>query len=383
MKKNGFWYPSTVGLICTVFGLALCRFSYTPMIPFLINQHWLTAAQANYIGSYNFIGYFVGAVLAFSASTLLSRQCWIRLSLVLALVSLTACSWHVSYVWMSVWRFLAGVVGAFLVILSPAFVLSFVDGRMRFAASGIVFAGAGLGIIVSSLLIPSMAMIGLSFMWLVFAGFALVCTALAWRLLGKSMPVECVENSSTNVKAKRMHFVLWLLAISYFCCGAGVVPHTLFLSHYLHADLQVGLQSSGSLFALFGVGCLLGSVLGGMVSARIGVYATLLVGYIIGLVAMLLVVLTHALSFVLLSSVLVGIYLFITVNLTSLRVGEVVPSFRHPKYWGRLTVCFALGQACGGFAMSHAVAIGCAYLTMFWWAAIALLVGLVAVLFSK
>lgn len=382
-KSSSFWYPSIVGLICMMFGLALCRFSYTPMIPFLINQDWLTAAQANYVGSYNFIGYFIGAVLAFTASRFINRSVLVRYSLAIAVLSLAFSAWMLGYWWLAWWRLLAGIIGAFIVILSPAFVLHFVDNAKRHVASGVVFTGAGFGIIISSLVTPSLASLGLSYMWIVFAVFALVCTIIAWSMFRRTVVVEATNAQDAHEGHNRNKVILSLLAFSYFVCGIGVVPHTLFLSHYLHQDLQVSLANSGLLFSLFGVGCLLGSFLGGVLSARFGVYATLCAGYVIGIVAILMVVLTHSTSWVLVSSVLIGIYLFATVNLTSLRVGEVVPMHHHPKYWGRITLCFALGQACGGYGMSAMVASGLSYIAMFWLAGVALLLGFIAILFSK
>ncbi len=382
-KKNGFWYPSIVGLICMMFGLALCRFSYTPMIPFLINMNWLTAAQANYVGSYNFMGYVIGAVLAFTASKRFDRSVLIKLSMVLTLASLAFCAWHLGYAWVSWWRLLAGIVGAFLVILSPALVLQFVDEKKRYVASGIMFTGAGVGIIISSLVIPLLAEVSLSVMWIIFAVFALVCTVFAWSLFCRQV-THAKHNASDQVHThQRSVPILYLLALSYFVCGVGVVPHTLFLSHYLHQDLNVSLANSGYLFALFGLGCLLGSFLGGLCSSKFGVYITLCVGYVIGIVAILMVVLTHNTAWVLVSSVLMGMYLFVTVNLTSLRVSEVVVMDHHPKYWGRITLCFALGQAIGGYGMSALVASGSSYIMMFWMAGVALLVGFLAVLFAK
>ncbi|MDF1655041.1 MAG: YbfB/YjiJ family MFS transporter [Coxiellaceae bacterium] len=366
-----------------MFGLALCRFSYTPMIPFLINQHWLSAAQANYVGSYNFIGYFIGAVLAFTVSRYIDRSILVRVSLALTVVSLAFSGWMLGYWWLSWWRLLAGIIGAFMVILSPAFVLHFVDSNRRHIASGIVFTGAGIGIIISSLVIPSLASLGLSVMWLIFAAFAMICVLIAWSLFGREVVENAANSTDSNDHHQRSKIILYLLAFSYFVCGIGVVPHTLFLSHYLHQDMHVSLASSGLLFSLFGAGCLLGAFLGGVLSARFGVYVTLCSGYVIGIVALLMVVLFHSTVWVLVSSILIGIYLFATVNLTSLRVGEVVPMHHHPKYWGRITLCFALGQAFGGYGMSAMVASGASYIAMFWLAGVALLLGLIAILFSK
>ena len=37
-------------------GIGLVRYAYSPLIPSMLDHHWITAAEAGYIGTFNFIG---------------------------------------------------------------------------------------------------------------------------------------------------------------------------------------------------------------------------------------------------------------------------------------------------------------------------------------
>jgi len=62
------WYFSIAGLCSLFIGLGLCRFTYTPMVPALIHQEWVTQVGASYLGTINFFGYFLGAFLGQQAN---------------------------------------------------------------------------------------------------------------------------------------------------------------------------------------------------------------------------------------------------------------------------------------------------------------------------
>ena len=48
------------GAAALLIGMGLGRFSYTPLVPALVESGSLTAAEAGYIGAFNLLGYLVG-----------------------------------------------------------------------------------------------------------------------------------------------------------------------------------------------------------------------------------------------------------------------------------------------------------------------------------
>jgi predicted MFS family arabinose efflux permease len=341
--KQSFWYPTLVGLFCVMIGLAFCRFSYTPMIPVLIKGGWLTDPQANYVGSFNFAGYFIGALTAHTLSKYIGKMSLARITLILACVTLFLCAWHLGFAWLSFWRFLAGIFGAFLIVLTPSIVMRLIAPEKRFVSSGIMFMGCGLGIVISGFGLPWLAhQFDLNAMWLGLAILCFIIVVFSWRLFANSV-VQAEQDNVIETAFVRKK-ILCFLSLAYFVCGIAVVPHTLFLADYLHKNYHESVAVSGMLFSLFGAGCMLGSFAGGLLSARIGTYSSLILAYVVGVIAILLVLLSHSSSVVAISAFVVGIYLFATVNLASLRVGEAVNKTAHARYWGKVTLCFALGH---------------------------------------
>ncbi|MBE9553867.1 MAG: YbfB/YjiJ family MFS transporter, partial [Proteobacteria bacterium] len=62
--RAGIRKLSFVGLAGGLIGVGICRFAYTPLVPVMIGEGWITEAQAGYLGAINFAGYFAGAALA-------------------------------------------------------------------------------------------------------------------------------------------------------------------------------------------------------------------------------------------------------------------------------------------------------------------------------
>ncbi len=118
-KQNRIWYSAIAGLCALFVGIGLCRFAYTPLIPELISQGWVTNASAGYLATINFMGYLLGAFLAHRLSKYFEISFLIKLSLIISVISLALCALHFGFIWFAVWRFLAGVTGAFLMVLTP------------------------------------------------------------------------------------------------------------------------------------------------------------------------------------------------------------------------------------------------------------------------
>ena len=69
------WYRIISSMLAMLTGIGLVRYSYSPLIPSMLSEHWMTAPQAGYLGTVNFIGNLVGAIFCamlarrFSAGT--------------------------------------------------------------------------------------------------------------------------------------------------------------------------------------------------------------------------------------------------------------------------------------------------------------------------
>lgn len=137
------------GFCASLISIGPARFVYTPLLPALIEAHWFSAADAVYLGAANLAGYLVGAL----SGRALARR-WpdvnvLRLMLVLVAASFVGCAFPLSLSWFFIWRLLSGIAGGVVMVLIASTLLPHVPVARRGLASGVIFVGAGLGVVVS------------------------------------------------------------------------------------------------------------------------------------------------------------------------------------------------------------------------------------------
>lgn len=59
-----FYRMSLIVFLATCLGIGVFRFSYTALMPIMIEQYHWTHDFASYLGSANLLGYLIGALLA-------------------------------------------------------------------------------------------------------------------------------------------------------------------------------------------------------------------------------------------------------------------------------------------------------------------------------
>ena len=74
--RPGVIAGSLPGLAALLLGIGLARFGYTPLLPALIEQQWLDAGEAVYLGATNLAGYLAGSLLAAWLGNAMPRRGW-------------------------------------------------------------------------------------------------------------------------------------------------------------------------------------------------------------------------------------------------------------------------------------------------------------------
>ncbi|HLJ63210.1 MAG TPA: YbfB/YjiJ family MFS transporter, partial [Stellaceae bacterium] len=148
------WRAGLAAAAACLVGVGLARFAYTPLVPALINAHWLDAGEAGYLGAANFTGYLAGAFLARILAHRLAPSLLLRVMMLVTSIGFFACAIPLSFPWLALWRGLAGFSGAVLMVLAAPTVLPMITPARRGFIGGIIFTGVGLGIMISGLLVP-------------------------------------------------------------------------------------------------------------------------------------------------------------------------------------------------------------------------------------
>ena len=380
MNKYSPLYATLAGFCLIGIGLCLCRYAYTPLIPSMVDGHWVTKPGAGYLGGFNCVGYLMGCLSALFLPRYLGIRFLIRSSLILAVLGQAMCAWDLGFAWLAFGRFVTGFAGASIVIHTPTLVLQHVPARWTKIVSGLIFSGAGSTIVFVCLMLPSFLKISITAGWLFEAGLTLVAGVIAWPIVNSASTAQDQRESTIPEMKHDARVALFLLGATYFLASISITPHTLFLTDYLYEQFGVSIEKSSQLFSLVGVGSLVGALTSGLFAKWLGTPLTLLVNYLLGSIAILMVVITSSVNIITVSAFLIGFFLMCCVPLTSIRCGEISGSARHPRDWGVLTLLFGAGLAVGSYGMSGLLSLGLSYYQLFLVAQVTILLALLLAL---
>jgi predicted MFS family arabinose efflux permease len=346
-----WWRHSWPGLLATLNGVGLCRFAYTPLIPFLIAAGVVSDSGAAYLGAANLAGYLVGAASAAPLAATIGIARAIRACFVLSIVGLALCLWPGGFWWYLPWRFLAGGAGAALMVLAPSSLLASVPAGERGRHGGVIYGGVGAGIALSSLLVPVFAAHGLTAVWAALAFGALLTAVLTWRRWQGGVIIAA---ALTPRRRPRLGAAAWLVALAFGMDGIGFVPHNLFWVDYIARSLARGTATGAAQWLLLGIGAALGPAVAGRIGDAIGLGRALILAFIVKSAVVLLPSIATAIPFLTVSSLVTGALTPGIAALCAARITGLVPPEAQTRAWGFGTLIFGLFQALGAYAMAFA-----------------------------
>lgn len=377
-------YGIFAGTVTVLVGIGLARFAYTPLIPALVDGGWFTGPEAAYLGAANLLGYLFGALSGHRLSVRFGPGRVVRLALVTAILGFVACAWALPFAWFFVWRLLAGVAGAALMVVGPSTVISRAPPGQRPSVGAYVFTGVGLGVLLSATIVPMLAETGLTVTWLALAATSLILTVVTWRAW-RPAP-EASNGGPDRERSTATHAwipaAVVLVILAYGLDAVGFVPHTVFWVDFLARERELGIETASVQWAIFGVGAALGPFVVGRLAAYLGWHVALSLAYALKAAAVALPLIAVSTAATTVSSFVVGALVPGMVAVTSGRLAELVGPQLHTRIWGWATAFFALAQAGAGYGLAGLYGLWGSYAPLYAIAAVALAVAVMLVLLS-
>ncbi|MCB1546828.1 MAG: YbfB/YjiJ family MFS transporter [Hyphomicrobiaceae bacterium] len=270
--------------------MGLGRFSYTAMVPALIGSGALTAAEAGWVGAVNLAGFLTGAALAERLRRLCRLEVGLSVAIVLCAIGLAGSALPWGFAWLALCRGVIGLATAFIMVQSVATAVEAAPERSRPAAAGFVFAGVGLGILLTGILVPRLLAQGLMAAWAGIAAVALVATLVGlwgWRGAGGAGLAAGADPGTAATLAAQPpptgalgpSLPLALLALAHFLFSFGIVPHTLYWVDFLARGLGYGVHVGGWHWSVVGIFAFLGPWLSTLLARRVGIGLALPLAY--------------------------------------------------------------------------------------------------------
>lgn len=342
------WVP--VGLaVGSLVAIGLARFAYALLLPAMRADLDWSYAQAGAMNTANAVGYLAGAI---ATARLAARHGARRVFLVGMFGTAAAvigCGVVTSFDALLILRAAAGFLGALAFVIGATLAVEAGTGSgpdRQGLIIAIYFAGAGLGVVLSSAIVPLALSAGASGWRWGWLGFGIV-SLLAGLAALPAVRHRAATRPDRHPDHGPSHGVsLRPIATAYALCGAGYIAYMTFIIAFLRSEhFAPGTVSAfwtalgvASIAAGFGWGRVLARLNGGWPMA---VVLAVLTG---GAVAPLLAATTGA---AFLSAVLFGGSMMAAPSAATAFVRKARPPHAWTAEIGRLTVLFGLGQCIG------------------------------------
>jgi len=331
------------GLFSLMLTMGVARFSFTPLLPVMMDETFLNDFSGGWLASINYMGYMTGVLITASISSLKLKFTLYRIGLIVAILSTIGMALAENYILWSVMRFFAGLTSAAGLLMGSGLILNWMLLHGHRAELGIHFGGAGLGIAISAAV--AMAMAG-TFNWVEqWQIFALVGVALAipaWIWLPAPDTSHVTQAGEKLIDKPPTKSWMRLLFAAYFCAGFGYVISATFLVAIV--ENQPILKGNGSLVWLItGLAAAPACVFWDRVARKIGELKTLFIAYGINIVGIVIPVFDNSFTAVLLSGFLFGATFIGIVSLMLTMVGKFFPT-KPAKPMGKLTLSYGTAQ---------------------------------------
>lgn len=365
-------------LLLVVHGLG--RFIYTPLLPWLVEDGLLTVREGAGIATWNYLGYLIGALLALRWHRVAQIRRSLPWALVLHVLSTLAQTQAESADALSALRLLNGISNGLVFVHAPSLILEWLARHRRVSSSGLVYLGACVGLILSSLLVSlsTGVLVGAQRWW----PAALLSIPLAWwgwrQLARLDMPPEPPATAPGHAapSGRLLDRASTPLFLSYAGAGMGYILPMTFLPMVARLQVEPGDLLIESSWLVVALATLPSPWLWNRLGAWLGDVQALRLSYMTQLAGVLAALLLPGAPGILLCAVLVGGTFLGTVLLTQ-RLARALHPHQGPRLSAALIALYSLTQLAGPWLTGVWLGMGGSLHSAFWLGAGALLWGLI------
>ena len=281
-----------IGMYCMAVVMGFGRFLFTATLPDIMIQLSLSTTIAGWLASINYIGYFIGALIAMFVPPRLTWHMLILWTIVSVITTILLVVPNMSLNLWYVIRLLSGIASGVTMILSSSLVIQSFSVERRSVLSAVHYAGIGVGISASAILTWWLLTIGYHFgmIWLV-AG--MISLPVLW-LLYAIRPIDSIVSKPDNNQTSSLHQTyinfkrslyealaghskpVALLLTSYMLAGFGYITSATFLPVMAAQRLTTQNSAGLSIWLVVGIFAMLSNPIWGALAKRIGEVKTLM-----------------------------------------------------------------------------------------------------------
>ena len=216
------------GAAALAIAIGIGRFSYTPILPYMLEELSLSKTNGGLIASWNFFGYLFGSLISILSIFKKKIKFVFFISIIISLLTTIFMAFCEEIFLFIIIRFFAGVSSAFVLIFGTSLILPSIQALGKSSLGTAHFMGVGFGILLSSILVSLLGSFGVvwSNLWL---GVTILALFLAIPVfIFTPNPLFSNETNKNLNRSTRLGFSL--ITFSYGLYGFGYVVLGTFIS---------------------------------------------------------------------------------------------------------------------------------------------------------
>lgn len=374
-----------LGMIALFIVIALGRFAYTPILPFMQLDTGLDNKSVGLLATFNYLGYLIGAMLPIFyiiKNKVFDLKCYLLLNV--ATMLLFGVTDH--FVIWSLLRLLNGISSGAVFVVASNIVLEALHLARREGIAGLLYSAVGLGLFSSSLFIflyTDVTHWRETWIWLGSAAFILTLIIIVCLRENPTLPEPASHKAHGPEKVIRYSKKFYIpFAIAYFCEGAGYIITGTFLVAIVKT--MPTLSEYAALSWMFvGLGAIPATVLWSMIGQRIGICLSVILAFLLQIVAVLMPIFTVNAFAIALSSMIFGATFLGLTTLFMSKSHQITFETKGNNLVAVMTLIYSVGQMIAPYISGILIERTHSYNDALIFAAAILVVGILSSLYSK
>lgn len=334
-----------LGMLSLFIVMAIGRFSYTPVLPFMQKATHLSNQDAGLLATINYLGYLIGAMIP-TFLIMKSKVIDLKIYLLINIISVLLMGFTHDFVTWNILRFVAGITSGTVFVLASNVVLESLNKGGKSHLSGFLYSGVGIGIFTSSIFVQLYTDSETwASTWIILGVASLVMGSVVIFLMKDIKEPINLENKNLNVNNKSEAYTKWFMvffSIAYLLEGAGYIVTGTFLVAIVESipNLKEYAALSWMFVGLAAIpSCILWSILGN----KIGFIKAIYLAFILQFIGVILPVFSHNTVSLIISSCLFG-GTFLGLTTLFMSRGQLMSAISGKNLVALLTFIYSLGQ---------------------------------------
>ena len=334
-----------LGMLSLFIVMAIGRFSYTPVLPFMQKATHLSNQDAGLLATINYLGYLIGAMIP-TFLIMKSKVIDLKIYLLINIISVLLMGFTHDFVTWNILRFVAGITSGTVFVLASNVVLESLNKGGKSHLSGFLYSGVGIGIFTSSIFVQLYTDSETwASTWIILGVASLVMGSVVIFLMKDIKEPINLENKNLNVNNKSEAYTKWFMvffSIAYLLEGAGYIVTGTFLVAIVESipNLKGYAALSWMFVGLAAIpSCILWSILGNKIGFIKGIY----LAFILQFIGVILPVFSHNTVSLIISSCLFG-GTFLGLTTLFMSRGQLMSAISGKNLVALLTFIYSLGQ---------------------------------------